>query len=206
MATDPHAGHTNERLVFFTDAVIAIAITMLGLRLSVPIVETGDLRDALFNMWPRFEIYLISFTMIAYFWHLHHKMFKVIIRHDTALIVLNFMWLIFITLLPFATDILGRYHLSHTALLFYMSNMLAVGIVKIIMWIHAVNAHLTSRVVTKAYDHVAIIRSTVPIVTFSLAIILAFSHVHLSKYVLILVFIIPVIINYAFLSKKKHRV
>jgi len=205
MTTTEHEYHSNERLVFFTDAVVAIAITMLGLRLAVPIVEQPQLKEALFDMWPRFEVNLISFVMVAYFWHLHHKMFKVIVRHDTTLIALNFLWLIFLTMLPFSTDLLGRYHLNQTALVFYMSNMLAIGIVKIIMWIYSFRNKLTSHVVTKAFDRWAIIGATVPIVTFSLAILLAFSNIHLSKYSLILVFIAPMIINRFIVNKKLKK-
>jgi len=195
--------NTNDRLVFFSDAVIAISITLLGLRLTVPLGDNKDLIHALYEMWPRFEFYLISFVMIGLYWHLHHRLFKIIIKHDTTLILLNFLWLICVTILPFSTDLLGRYNLSHTATVIYMLNLIAIGVAKLSIWLYATHNHrlISKRLSAKSIRY-GTIRALIPIFVFASAIAVSFIHVVISKYALILVFIIPPFVHNLLFKKE----
>ena len=64
-----------ERLVNFSDAVIAIAITLLVVQFSVP-AANGDVADALLDRWPQFFSFILSFLMIGLFWVAHHRIFR----------------------------------------------------------------------------------------------------------------------------------
>ena len=97
-----------ERLVFFSDAVVAIAITLLALALPVPHGATShgiftDLsahRDA-------FLAFLISFVVIANHWHSHHRLYRHVVRIDRGVMTMNMFWLLLIVITPFATRIIA---------------------------------------------------------------------------------------------------
>lgn len=103
-----------ERLVFFSDAVIAIAITLLVLDIRVPRIDeltTGHLSlvEALLNQWPSYLSYVIGFIIIGEMWAVHHILFNYIKRADHGLITLNTFLLLCIAFIPFATALLAEY-------------------------------------------------------------------------------------------------
>jgi uncharacterized membrane protein len=96
-----------ERLSLFSDAVIAIAITLLAIELPVP---TGDTVSALWasirHQDGHYVAFLISFLVIAASWADHHDLFRCLVRVDARLRTLNSSWLMMIVLNPFATRLL----------------------------------------------------------------------------------------------------
>jgi uncharacterized membrane protein len=99
-----------ERLVFFSDAVVAIAITLLAIDLPVP---TGDTAGAFWSSARQHDgaylAFLISFLVIAIAWSHHHDAFKYVLRADTWLRNLTMVWLLTIILIPFAAKLLTGY-------------------------------------------------------------------------------------------------
>ena len=96
-----------DRLTFFSDAVVAIALTLLAIELPVP---TGATASA---FWLSVEhddghyaAFLISFVVILTAWRGHHELFRYARRADARLISLNAGWLLGIILNPFATELL----------------------------------------------------------------------------------------------------
>jgi uncharacterized membrane protein len=97
-----------ERVIFFSDAVVAIAITLLALGLPLPKGSTntavwhslGDGRDA-------YIAFLISFAVIGAHWRTHHRLFRAVGRMDTIAIALNSVWLLMIISTPYATRVLS---------------------------------------------------------------------------------------------------
>jgi uncharacterized membrane protein len=107
-----------ERLMFFTDAVVAIALTLLALQLpvpggienvSVPISEM--VRDA-GRHFDDYLAFLISFVVIAAHWRLHHRVFRYMRVASVAIIRLNIYWLLLIVITPFTTKTLSVDHLN----------------------------------------------------------------------------------------------
>jgi uncharacterized membrane protein len=96
-----------ERLTLFSDAVSAIAITLLALDLPVP---QGDTVSAFWSSFQRndghYAAFLISFFVIAGSWSNHHDIFRYTERADARLRSLNMAWLLTIVLIPFATRML----------------------------------------------------------------------------------------------------
>jgi uncharacterized membrane protein len=96
-----------ERLIFFSDAVVAIAITLLALELPVP---TGHTAAAFWKSARsdegHYTAFLISFVVIAFMWAQHHRVFAHVERGDDRLRSLNMLWLLTIVLNPFATKLL----------------------------------------------------------------------------------------------------
>jgi uncharacterized membrane protein len=103
---DPEA-RAVERLIFFSDAVVAIAITLLALDLPVP---EGDSVSAFWSSVKQngshYAAFLISFAVIALAWASHHGAFRYTMRADARLRTLNMAWLLTIVLNPFATRLL----------------------------------------------------------------------------------------------------
>ena len=112
LTTDKHPkqGFMIERIAFFSDAVFAIAITLLVIEIKAPKIISGD-SDHI--VWEKFrerlpELFglLVSFWLIASVWMRHHQLFKYIDKYDKKFIVIN-LWLLFtIILFPFSTSFL----------------------------------------------------------------------------------------------------
>ena len=101
-----------ERLVFFSDAVVAIAITLLALALPVPPHLTSKtLNGQTFtDIWAYRDAYLaflISFAVIANHWRSHHRLYRDVARLDHRIISINMFWLLLIVITPWATRLIA---------------------------------------------------------------------------------------------------
>jgi uncharacterized membrane protein len=106
-AKQPEPEHTTERLIFFSDAVFAIAITLLIIEIRVP--ELGrsasglDFVQALATLTPNFVGFLISFFVIGAFWAGHHRAFGCAVGWSDRLVFPNLLMLCAIAAMPFFT-------------------------------------------------------------------------------------------------------
>lgn len=119
----------SARLEAFSDGVFAIAITLLVLELKVP-PHDAALGPALWERWPSYVAFLLSFTTIGIMWLNHHRLFAYIRRVDHWLIVINGLLLLGVTFLPFPTAVLAE-HFGHAgervATLFYSGTMIVIA-------------------------------------------------------------------------------
>lgn len=126
------------RIVYFSDAVFAIAITLLVLQIRVPAVPSPtELTPALMEMWPKYLSYLISFTVIGSFWRAHHRIFRHIRAYDEHLIHLNLLFLMCVAFLPFSASLIGEYGSQPIAFEVYAGNVAATGLFLGWTWWHA---------------------------------------------------------------------
>ncbi len=96
-----------DRLIFFSDAVVAIAITLLAIDLPVPAGHTLSMFWAsVQDNEDRYLAFLVSFAAIAAAWGDHHEAFRYTRRMDQRLRTLNMAWLLMIVITPFATRLL----------------------------------------------------------------------------------------------------
>jgi uncharacterized membrane protein len=131
-----------DRLVNFSDAVFAIAATLLVLSISFSFrLEPPDLDRKLWrefgDVLPQVLTYALSFFVIARLWLGHHRMFKVIRRIDGRFISLNLVMLGLVALLPFPTEVFGNYPNDRPALIVYCVAVSAPGIVSALMFQYA---------------------------------------------------------------------
>lgn len=106
-----HTERGFDRLVNFSDAVVAIAITLLILPLvdSVSDVASGrSVWDVVLDDLPKFMVFLISFAVIGRFWIAHHRVYERAIDYDSWLLWANLFWLITIVFLPYPTELLSE--------------------------------------------------------------------------------------------------
>jgi uncharacterized membrane protein len=131
---------TTARTEAFSDAVIAIAITLLVLEIRVPDVGPHEsLARALWDLWPKYATFAVSFLTIGVMWVNHHALFERIGRIDRRLMFVNLVLLMAIAFVPFPTAVFGDYvnsdaQNSHTAAALYGINMLLVGLGFLAMW------------------------------------------------------------------------
>ena len=100
----------SDRLVFFTDGVMAVAITILVLDLKIPEgLDPTALRAAFSGLWHSFLCYALSFVVIGALWVAHHTQFAHIRRADPLMLWLNLLFLMTVALIPFVTSLMSDY-------------------------------------------------------------------------------------------------
>jgi uncharacterized membrane protein len=142
--SDTDEGPSAERLVFFTDAVVAIAITLLILPLVdlVPEVaaEHAPASEVVTGHFDQIGSFLLSFTVISRLWSLHHRLFGVVKYYRRSLVLWNMGWLLTIVLLPFPTEMIGAFDHDRFVGGFYTTTILA-GVVCQTMMVLILRAH-----------------------------------------------------------------
>ena len=139
-----------ERLILFSDAVFAIAITLLVIEIKIPDLH-GDVSDKLLleslgHLVPKFLGFIFSFMLIGLYWTIHHRMFGFVTSFDGKLLWMNLFFLFFIALMPFSTGFYGEYSGTELftkqlkiPLTFYVLNFCCVGLMNYLMWIRICN-------------------------------------------------------------------
>ena len=126
-----------ERLVFFSDAVFAIAITILVLDIRLPAGEEAltdaELLAQLLGIWHKYLAYIISFLVIGSFWISHHRKFRYNRHYDSNLRFLNLLLLMAIAFIPFPSSVISE-HGYRTATIFYALTIIVAGSMSVALW------------------------------------------------------------------------
>lgn len=134
-----------ERIVFFSDAVFAIAITLLAIELKVPDLGEHQTNETvvlgILAQWSHLFAFALSFWIIAIFWLTHHRYFRHIKNYDAGLTGRNLLILFFVALMPFSTSIMGEYGNIAAGLWLYAFNMFFLGLSGAWLWNHASHKH-----------------------------------------------------------------
>lgn len=127
--------HALERLIFFSDAVFAIAITLLVIELRVPHVDVrggdGAFLQALANMIPNFLGFIISFFVIGAFWGGHHRAFGCSAHWSPRLLAPNIQMLFAIAAMPFFTALVSEYGNSRVPVVAYCGWLLFTALLNL---------------------------------------------------------------------------
>ncbi|TMD60506.1 MAG: DUF1211 domain-containing protein [Chloroflexi bacterium] len=152
-----------ERLVFFSDAVFAIAITLLVIDLRLP--DLGDhvsnqqLSAALGALVPRIFAYALSFWVIGLYWLAHWRRYQYIERVDETLIALNLLLLGLVAFMPFPTALIGEFGDRPGIVVLYAGILSAAGAVGPVTWLYALRRGLVARDLPEAYARLTVIRA-----------------------------------------------
>ncbi len=180
-----------ERLVFFSDAVFAIAVTLLALEIRLP-EDAGGLSNlqlfkSLIAIWPKYLSFVISFLVIGNFWIAHHHRYRYIQRYDTRLMLLNLFVLMSIAFIPFSTAVISE-NGNRTATIFYALSISATGFLSAFLWMYA---SWKNRLVKDTFNSELALRTLYSILSvpavFLLSIGLAFINPDLAKFSWILI-------------------
>jgi uncharacterized membrane protein len=116
-STSPEAAKVSiDRMSFFSDAVVAIAMTLLALDLPVPPSESASgLLDFVGDHYGEYLAFLISFFVIGQYWRAHHRVYRYVTDAPPRLVVLNIYWLLTVILTPYANRVIyGGADISHS--------------------------------------------------------------------------------------------
>lgn len=181
---DKHeTGLSFERVVFFSDAVFAIVITLLVLELKVPhLTEHSEsaLRHALVELFPRVIGFVVSFLIIGLMWIEHHRIFRYIEDYDGGLLWRNLFLLLCVSFVPFPTALFSENFWSRTAFILYTASFGGVATAKLLIWRHAAKANLLKKDVSPALERRIARRSLAVPLACALAIVLAFVSIFIA--------------------------
>jgi uncharacterized membrane protein len=122
-----------ERLTFFSDAVFAIAITLLIIEVHVP--HPADRSDeawlqALVDLIPQFAGFFLSFIVIGAIWAAHHRVFGMLRRYDPSIVWPNLVLLMAIAFTPFSTALMSAHPVDRVPEIFYAASLLVAGLLQ----------------------------------------------------------------------------
>lgn len=129
---DRAPSHPLERLIFFSDAVFAIAITLLIIEVKAPHLprgaSTAEQLGALFQLIPHLVGFFVSFAVIGLFWVGHHRAFSLSLHWSPKLLFANLSLLCLIAFMPFATAYMNSNIGQSVPTAFYCAVLLATGL------------------------------------------------------------------------------
>jgi uncharacterized membrane protein len=186
-----------DRVVFFSDAVFAIAITLLAVNLRVPEHTQVGTWHQIHEALPNIRGFAISFLVIAFFWLGHHGIFRYITALDRRLIALNLLFLGGIAFLPYPTDVLSSSSGQSAAVIFYAACGAFAGLVEAAIWIYAFTspAHLTSPDTRSVQTFYLLRILRVPVI-FLLSIPIAIFSPSAALYFWLLIWFSAIVINH----------
>jgi uncharacterized membrane protein len=122
------------RVANLSDAVFAIAMTLLVLTIEVPDVPADGLASALVDDLPQLGAYVLAFALIASQWYVHHKLFSRLAWIERGLLLTNLVYLGLVALVPFPTGVFGMHPTSTAAVapflaLFVLLNLTASALI-----------------------------------------------------------------------------
>ena len=129
-----------ERVSAFTDAVLAIIMTILVLEVGVPSgLSEQSLREALDEIGSTLIAWIISFLLVGMYWVWHRDLFNKVRAVNRDVVWLNIVFLLPVSLIPFAAAVLGDYHDEAIALRLYGLVLLAVTAAKLVLYWYVQN-------------------------------------------------------------------
>ncbi|MEO8091366.1 MAG: TMEM175 family protein [bacterium] len=174
----PRGSDEFSRVIAFSDALFAIAMTLLVVSIAVPTLRTagdvGQLADALNDLSSKFISFFISFAVIGRYWLAHHQFVSLLRAIDNRIIVLNLVYLGFIAFLPFPTDLLGTYFENPLSVALYAVNVACISGFEVLLFTRAHRARLLEREMPEEIFRWGRLMSTTPVVFFALSIPVAF--------------------------------
>jgi uncharacterized membrane protein len=176
-----------EHVISFSDAVFAFAITLMALSVDIPDLPTdltqSELLDKLYDLYPQFESYIISFAVIAIFWVSYHQVFNHIKGSHITMVYLNLLFLLLITLLSLSTSLVINYGTYQIPYIIYCFIVIMTSSLLALIWWHATK---NKRLVDKNL-HPFFIKGvmanlmSIPIV-FTISIIISFVNLEIAQY------------------------
>lgn len=193
-------GHTKKerealegtiRIEAFSDAVIAIIITILILELQVPEISTRTSMgawEAIIPLLPKIAGFLVSFVTVAIFWVNHHHFFYPIAKSDRALLWYNNHLLFWLAVIPFVTAFVGDYpHIPLVVALYGLVLLMsALAFVLMIRYVFF-KSNLLPQSVSLDIRKTQYRRSWLGILMYGSSVILAFLHPYISLAIFVMV-------------------
>jgi uncharacterized membrane protein len=188
----------HDRVALFSDAIFAIAITLLVIEIKIPThaqVNAMGLIGALTAMTPLFIGYLVSFLVISLFWVGHMKTWKHVTSATSGMVWLNIFELLFVALMPFTTGLYTENFGSNLAFSLYCLNLVAIAAFS--YWLRSVVIRREGLVQKLGAHEVAWLRAQtmIAMVVFVACMLLASVTPWLARYGFIAIFVLHIIMK-----------
>jgi uncharacterized membrane protein len=198
-----------ERIAFFSDAVFAIAITLLIIEIHPPQITKGDSAEVVWHKFreiiPEFIGLLVSFMLIGGSWLRHHSLFRYVDNYDFRFMLINMCLLFTIILFPFSTSFLFNNlfegGISKLQIYFYLGVPYASNLILFLMFKRVNRKHLEHEADVRFYK--GIFAQKWMLIAFTLAILwIIFAPLKYHYYGYLFLYIGPLMIM---LNKKKFK-
>lgn len=165
-------GENTDRLIFFSDGVFAIIITVLVLELRPPHEASFE---ALMALWPSAVAYAVSYLFLAIVWMNHHHLMRFASQATDRLAWTNFGHLFSVSIVPFATAWVADSHLAGLAVAFYAFVFSLVNLTYMALCMEAVDKQ-GADAISGAARRFMRLRSIITCVVFAAAVGVAFAY------------------------------
>jgi uncharacterized membrane protein len=172
---DPHVIRPLERMLFLSDAVFAIVLTLLALELRVtPGVTDANLFRGIVAMEPKLVAFVTSFLLVSVFWIAHVSIARRLTTFDWAAAWVNLIFLFTIALTPFVSSLLGAYSVFGNAWRIYCLALIVIGAAQFVLFlvIYRGNGRLVGGVTSREFRH-RLVRASSPAIGFTVVLMLS---------------------------------
>ena len=177
-----------DRVAFFSDAVYAIAMTLLVVGIGVPHVRDAALGKAISDRGAEISSFFIGFAILGFYWISHHALMAQLRAINTRFMACNLVYLSVIAFLPFPTAITGSNGGEPLAVIIFGAALAAVSILEVTLYLCAYRDDLmTERPDAFRHRH-SILAGLLPAVIVLLSLPLAFIDTRLTMFAWILIF------------------
>lgn len=175
-----------NRIEALSDGIFAIAMTLIILDLKTPEniplnLEYEELPLTLLNILPDVEAYAVSFLVLAVFWLRHQLQFRYLKFANRKIIVLSILFLMLIGFVPFSVGLVMRYNDIQLPTLIYIINLLLISVFLSVQgWYISKNKKIRFEEIEPEILKKYYVFSIVPIVIFSVSLIVSFFNLRLA--------------------------
>lgn len=163
------------RIEAYSDAVIAIVITIMVLELKAPHAATFE---AIFKLWPILLSYVLSFIYISIYWNNHHHLFMAVKTVTGPILWANTHLLFWLSIIPFTTAWMGENHFAPLPTALYGFVMLMTGAAYTLLVRLLVKHEGKSSMLSRAMGHDY--KGKISVLIYFIGIPCAFVHVAIS--------------------------
>ena len=178
-----------DRVAFFSDAVFAIAMTLLVVGIGIPHVRASKLDHALSGKSSEIFSFFLSFVVIGFFWLAHHRFFARLAAVDRRFMQLNLFYLAAIAFMPFPTAIVGTNNNRPITVTLYAVTLGVASLLEAAMFWYAQHAGLLRARLREDIFRASMAASLAPVAVFALSIPVA--YVDATRALLVWVLIFP---------------
>lgn len=166
-----------DRFAYFSDAVFAIALTLLVVGIAVPTVkdasDASEMWDVLVGLRSELVSFFIGFAVLGRYWLAHYRFVGFLAGVDGLLLTLNLVYLALIAFAPFPTALVGRYEQNVVAFAFYAATLALLSFLETALVVSALRHGLLRYAISKQALRRGLVASSIPVAVFILSIPIA---------------------------------
>lgn len=167
-----------DRVVFFSDAVFAIALTLMAIDIGVPEIEdptsTSQLWAAIGEKGTLVAGFAVAFAWVAIYWRANHRFTTSLSGMSSRYIIAIVFYLGLVALLPFPAGMLGEYWENPVAIIVFSAYAATMSTMEVVLFVVADRDGMFKRPINARFRRYSICGSLTPVVAFVVAIPVAF--------------------------------